>query len=378
MAFVSACGITERVVDESASGSGGNAVLGASSGTGGGGSSKAGANAIGGKPDFNAPDPLFPKFENDGACVPGTTNVPSAIAGAGGEPGVGGTADFGAAGAVAERQCARASCASTHIAQIGKVGAVVADAGAVFMAELSKANGFVVGAGTGLGTKLIAALKSPATDLAVDGSWVYVQTATEIQKMARGSGELQTLASDQSPRGLAVDSTHLYFLSEKNGRRELRRILLATGAGEVLTAVDSSPMRIALDDESAYVLTKAELLQIPKCQEGPRVLAVTCGFGGGLAVDAGYAYWSSDNVLSRVSKDGSMPQAIFEDSPFDGEFVVSGSFVYWGNGDVLRAPVNGGPAEIIADQVKSPVVRAADDQYVYFVNAGNEVRAVPK
>jgi len=190
--FVSACAIKDRVVDEqTGSGMGGGAVLGTSSGSGGGGGSpwkvgngggpsKAGTGA---KPDFSAPDPLFPPFKNGSDCVPGTTNVPGSAGEVGGESGEAAGVGAGAGGEAANAggnagigRCARSSCASTRLTYGGKPVALVVDAGEAFFADNAKGNGYVFSTAIGAQVRLLTALDSPASGLAVDASWVYIQT----------------------------------------------------------------------------------------------------------------------------------------------------------------------------------------------------------
>jgi hypothetical protein len=254
---------------------------------------------------------------------------------------------------------------------------VVLDSTDVFWAD---PGGYVIGMPvdrTG-GTHLLARLDAMATGLALDATSVYAQTATSVLKLARASGVVRTLASDQAPRGIAVDGAYVYWLSVK-ARAEVRRMSLARGTGEVLAELDEAPLRIALDDQNVYVLGKADVLKLPKCQTGQVVLASTSGLGGGLAVDAGYVYWSDGEVIQRTPRDGGSVETVTNAAPLGDQFVVSDSFIYWGGGSgvVVRMPASGGAPQVIADGLTAPVVYAVDAHSVYFVDT-NEIRKVDR
>jgi hypothetical protein len=199
-----------------------------------------------------------------------------------------------------------------------------------------------------VGTSTILALAG-ARWLALDATHVYASTASEVHRVAKTGGDVETLATDQAepsglvvvggrvywanrlggavvsvpasggaqpmnhasavtPRVLAADAEHVYYADD----RQLRRLNVATGASEPVSGVswrfDSADPRMALavDDESYYWADATSdafrpdvaLYAAPIAGGVPRVLATRAGGDGDiqarstslLAAD-GDVYW---------------------------------------------------------------------------------------
>jgi hypothetical protein len=95
----------------------------------------------------------------------------------------------------------------------------------------------------------------------------------------------------------------------------------------------------------------------------------------GLAVGGGFAYYTTDHAVRRVSLEGGDPETIADGQLPTGAIALSERYVYWANGQVqgqarvLRAPLAGGMPEVVASGLHFPGAIAMDATDVYFIES---------
>jgi hypothetical protein len=160
-----------------------------------------------------------------------------------------------------------------------------------------------------------------------------------------------------------------------------------SGKPTVLTvALNTNVNALALDDSSLYFTTNTGIAKIPKTGGKAQALG---GFNNpnGLAVAAGFIYVVIDaGAVSRIKIDGSQPTTIvtsmFGGGP--GPIVIDDANLYYLSGsDVRRAPITGGAASRLADDVWQQGFNggqrlAIDATSMYYVGGGTSPGAKPQ
>jgi hypothetical protein len=278
------------------------------------------------------------------------------------------------------------------------------------------------GAGAPAGTvRRLASWQEHPIDVAVDGEDVYFATHAApgtIGRVSTSGRGLQTLAADEdSPVALAVDATHVYWLSFGNFEgtsAALRRVERAGGEPETLAAATGHPHTLALDAAHVYWSDDAGLRRLPKSGGAPEVVAAVRsvvaialdgthvylkeGYGRGaisriprtggalerlaedqgadsLAQDGEALYWTSAGQVLRLAKAGGGPVALAAtraEAPWNGAVAVDKRHVYWLDTDgVNRVPLAGGEPERLADGQDAPRALALGDGAAFWVNDGS-------
>jgi hypothetical protein len=131
----------------------------------------------------------------------------------------------------------------------------------------------------------------------------------------------------------------------------------------------------------------------------PVELAATTHVPEGLAVDATYVYWTTGcgGLVQRVSKNGGAIETLVSAQPGARSIAVDATHVYWAitcevwraawesrccsapSATVLRAPLGGGPVEVLAGALPSDIrLVVLDDASVYFSTRRDGIWRVPK
>lgn len=370
LGLVASCGIGGRVVEERR-GDQPPGVLGASSGTGGGGASSSGASggknvsgSSGGLPtkDVNpGADANFPPFGPGQVCDVGTASAVPTFQGCDGGAG-GGQASAGGAGGA---ECLAARSPSILAKLQGDLGHFAVDHDFFVWTTNGEAQGTLVAASLGA-LKPITLKVAPEwiQAIAVDSTSVYFAYSDLIEAVPRTGGAVRVIASKQYARSLALDTRELYWASAG----KIRRTSPQGGPGQQLVELDSVAFRIALDDTNVYSLGKFSLTSTPKCDVKSTVISEASGFGGGLALDAGFVYWSDDDGIKRAPKSADAPPTLLAHG--GSEFAVDDTFVYWGTpGAVMRRPLVGGELEVFAE-ANAPSVQGVNDTHLFWVDGG--------
>lgn len=241
-----------------------------------------------------------------------------------------------------------------------------------------------------------------------------------------GACQAVVLAEPTYGRGIALDADHVYYADYLDG--EIRRVAKAGGQSELL-ATAFAPMRVAVDATHVYWSDYGDfshagnVARAPKGGGQKQILATPVDGAVGVAVDATSVYftdWNSQGAVSRVPLGGGVMSQIASAEPWPRSVFVDGGTVYWtGQGStgqangvvrskassggpesplsiavgqflpegiaafqgqvywttyygntVMRAPVNGGPATMIASGMTSPSTITVDASGVYWVEEG--------
>jgi len=179
-----------------------------------------------------------------------------------------------------------------------------------------------------------------------EASIYWAQGGSFIGRAASdGSGALTLVMDAQTPRGVALDATYVYWVNAGS---------LAIGRAKL----DGS----AVDEQ---------FITFPSSMFGPF----------GIAVDAAHIFWSNFNgnvgsTISRADLDGSGVVADF--IPTDGGaegLAVDGAHLYWPNlhaGSIGRATVDGGSVDqSFIPGASSPLAVTVDGAHVYWTNFGS-------
>jgi hypothetical protein len=192
-----------------------------------------------------------------------------------------------------------------------------------------------------------------------------------------------TLAANISPRDLAVDAKHVYWIEPSTARAMqadkdgANPIQLGGGTSNYLTGLD-------IDDASAFWGTRDELLlrcKIGGCANTPAIVTSQITYMGDLAVDDTNGYWLQDTDPATIKKaakggtNGAATQLVAEtgDAGSYHHIATDGQYVYWtaDDGKVRRIAVGGGAVTVVASATGSAGGLAVDEQNVYFT-AGDD------
>lgn len=199
-----------------------------------------------------------------------------------------------------------------------------------------------------------------------------------------------------SPRGLAVDDTHLYFAS--HGAGELYRLPLEdTNQEPLLLAASAGPTDLQLDATHLYwsAATDGAILRLPKVWEGDQPPAAEVVADGqaspkGIDVDTTHVYWANaagKNVARAPKEGGGAVELLAEKLKGPQAVRVDATHAYWtesSGGKVVRLPLDQlGDAlaiETLVTGQDKPWRLWLDDEHVYFTNyvSGGTVVRVPK
>jgi hypothetical protein len=140
----------------------------------------------------------------------------------------------------------------------------------------------------------------PAVIVADDDGGVYVATSDSVAQHARGGGESRMLGSDTNIWDVAVDATHVYWVSEGG----VRRVAKGGGVVELLARGRFRFSRVALGDTDVYWgdATLQGVLAVAKRGGKPRFVTHGWLTGSHRLVVGQRALWvmHSDGDLDRI------------------------------------------------------------------------------
>jgi hypothetical protein len=189
--------------------------------------------------------------------------------------------------------------------------------------------------------------------LAVNDTHVYFpvggQGAADILRMPVGGGPVETVVvAADSPRAVALNGTHLFFVTEEP-KGKLMKVPLAGGLAEdALPGVSPNALHLLAGGNHVYFDAGPHLFQVPAAG-GPFERVGTVPGGLYTAVTA----LAADDV-----------------------------HVYWGDRDgrVFRRPHAGGPARVLSrgQELNFVTGLAVDTTGVYFVRELGKIQRIPK
>src|SRR2546425_1816493 len=176
---------------------------------------------------------------------------------------------------------------------------------------------------TGGQVQTLASVESPL-HIAADSSYIYFNNASSIWRISKNGGSPQRLFSQAVIiAGLALDDQYVYYtISFCCGNGYLARIPKSGGTSEAVLSGLNSPWGIAVDDDYAYFIqTSGEcsgidsqitkgLWRVPKTGGGALRMTYSCT-PWNVAIDSRFAYFTNSlrdgGSIIRVPKRGSTP-----------------------------------------------------------------------
>jgi hypothetical protein len=195
-----------------------------------------------------------------------------------------------------------------------------------------------------------------------------------------GGGPLSNLSGPQpSPRGFAVDDTHVYFVTEGADAGSLQRVQLDGGGLAVLAGQQGSPKEVVLTPTSAFWTVRDDgtimRYQIGTGAIAPILQKVDTAWG--LTFDGTFLYFTSHSLdagaVGRVGTDGTGENILASAQSLPRAVAVDTTHAYFtneGEGTVKRVPVAGGALVTLASGQVQPWGIAVDDQFVYWAAKG--------
>lgn len=178
---------------------------------------------------------------------------------------------------------------------------------------------------------------------------------------------------------IAARGSDVFVLEASGAGGSLLRITGAT-AGH-LADLDAAPRDLVVDDDHAYVLTAATVLQIPVPRGNPVLLTRGRDFAHA-AMDGGYVYATADRgatarTLVRIAKKGGAV-TVLEHAVRDAPIAIHGPDVYFFDADqpmLRRVPRAGGASTIVArlEPLARVTALAIDASRIYVASADGQV-----
>jgi hypothetical protein len=217
--------------------------------------------------------------------------------------------------------------------------------------------------------------------IAAASGYVYFtsQAAGEVGRVEVATGDVTTVATAQSgPFGVAVDATHVYWTSlgslAEPPDGSISRATLAGAERIEIAAGERTPHGIAVDAERVYWTNNAdtpegalsatplaggEVVEVAGMQNSPWNIAVT----------ADRIYWRTASEVRAATLDGGDAEIFANEDVNVFGLVVDDEFVYWTAASAVRKrPRAGGDVTTLASDQPDAHGLAVDDRFVYWTN----------
>lgn len=227
--------------------------------------------------------------------------------------------------------------------------------------------------------------------LAIDATHVYWTTSSPtgaVKKVAKGGGAETSLATGQNdPRRVAVDGANVYWSNYQGG--VVQQMPKGGGSAVVLASGQNNPYGLAANATDVYWVNLNggnALMRVPIGGGAAALLVTNNGGGADVVLDAKRAYFTTTpgSVLSFDLTGGTQSTiATLPTGPFSID--VDATDVYFSdyfNGNVFKAPkAGGGEAVALASGLggSSADGLAIDATHVYWVEwTSSTVKRIPK
>jgi hypothetical protein len=215
--------------------------------------------------------------------------------------------------------------------------------------------------------------------------WSQNGSGGAIVTVPATGGVARELSGPQpSPRGLAIDDSYVYFVTEDPDAGTVQRMLLDGGDLSILASDQQSPKEVVLTPAAIFWSNPGDgtIMRLPMAAAGvdPTIVASGLGTPFGLATDGTFLYWTSHptstpdaGAVGRASFDGKQKQFLASAQPLPRGIAVDATYAYFTNeveGTVKRVPVGGGTVVTLASGQVQPWGIALDDTFVYWAARG--------
>jgi hypothetical protein len=149
--------------------------------------------------------------------------------------------------------------------------------------------------------------------IALDATTVFFGTGDMVRRVEKIGNDARTLALGQSPRALAVDATHVYWINEPlpvasgtdaGARGQVARAPKGGGAVEILADGLVQPTFLSLRGSTLYIVDagRGDILRMGTDGRNKLTLAGGISSLGGIDVDASCVYFGAGRDLLRVTR----------------------------------------------------------------------------
>ncbi len=227
----------------------------------------------------------------------------------------------------------------------------------------------------GLGTPWVIRVAGPRVYFADDVTGGVV-TALDLD----GGNPLDLTGPQGSPRGLAVTTSSVFFVTEDPDAGAVQRVGVDGTGLTVLSSPTNSPKDLVTDGTNVYwtAVLDGEIARVPiGGGTTSSVAKATVPFG--LAVFSNYLFYTSHaaadagGAIGRVNIDGTEQIVLSPRESLPRSIAVDGNYAYWtneGDGTLKRVPVGGGTVTTLATGQIQPWGIALDDKFVYWAAKG--------
>lgn len=317
------------------------------------------------------------------ACPPGQTDCSGTCVDLKSSPG-----NCGACGATCSGTCQSGGCVSVVLSgrNFSLGNEIAVDATHLYWTETGK----VVSIPLAGGTPVVLATGGLPGALAIDGSFVYFAERNSpnqaIKRVPLGGGTVTTLASlpGVSPVDLAINATHLYYISNTSAGPNtgaVVKIPLAGGAPITLASSQPNPQAIAIDGSNVY-WTGGDLMTLALTGGTPTSLFTGLGSNSfGLTSDGSSVFWtnSTGGKLSKGAAAGTSLIVLASSQPTPAALAMDATTIYWGNrnptvfagGSIRSVGTGGGGAIDRALGQADPVAITVDAKHIYWLTGGD-------
>ena len=240
-------------------------------------------------------------------------------------------------------------------------------------------------------TVTLASGQDTPRGLIIDDTYVYFANYSNVgsvQRVPKSGGAAPTVvaANQYYPYRMAVNGTTLFFTNDSTGGN-VSSVAKGGGPVTVVAASQSSPRGIAVDATNVYWSTYQQVESMLTGGGGLVKVSMAEEFPFALTSDAANLYWYDeymDAVRSAPKTGGSVSTLTTMPTSHDHggrAIAVDASFVYFNDrvGNTVQKVSKNGGVPVVVATANGPTGIALDQSYVYFTNQGDgTIRRAPK
>ena len=187
-----------------------------------------------------------------------------------------------------------------------------------------------------------------------------------------GTGVTTIDSTQGDSRGVAVGSSHIYWVSNPFGATQAYKIMEANLDGTGATALVSGQgysLGVAVNSSHIYWTVAGNIMEANL--DGTGVTTLVSGQGAGsVAVDSSHIYWTTINSIMQANLDGTGVTTLVtgQSNPFG--VAVDSSHIYWtAAAKVIEANLDGTGVTTLFSGDLGAVSMAVDSSHIYWADA---------